>query len=193
MGNRIGIFGGSFDPVHNGHIRIVKSFLSSGVIDDLMILLTPDPPHKDSNAQAGFDERFEMLKIAFDGMENVHISDLENKLPRPSYTYQTIEFLQQENPDTAWFLCIGEDSLSTFHTWYRYKDILARVTLLVAERPGFVNSETDPGILEKTIFVKHNPVDISSTKIRNEKGNDLSSSVPEAVAGYIREHQLYQN
>lgn len=193
MGKRVGIFGGSFDPVHNGHIRIVKSFLASRLVDEILVLLTSDPPHKSSHTQAGFTHRLEMLRLAFAGMDNVHVSDLENRLTKPSYTLQTIEYLQRESPETTWYLCLGEDSLATFHTWHRYKDIIDKITLLVAERPGFDHPDADPAILENTIIVKHTPLEISSTDIRHQGGAAASSpSLPEPVADYIREHQLYQ-
>ncbi|MEX0648132.1 MAG: nicotinate (nicotinamide) nucleotide adenylyltransferase [Balneolaceae bacterium] len=191
MGKRVGIFGGSFDPVHNGHIHIVKSFLSSGLLDEILVLLTPDPPHKDLHAQAEFEDRFNMLKLAFSGLDNVRISDLETRLPKPSYTLQTVEYLQQKNPENTWYLCMGEDSLATFHTWHRYRDILNKVTLLAAERPGFSHPETAPEVLEKTIIVKHTPVKISSSDIRLKGRNDSLPSLPEPVAAYIRQHQLY--
>ena len=193
MEKRVGIFGGSFDPVHNGHTGIVKSFLASRLVDEILVLLTPDPPHKNPQTQAGFNHRLAMLKLAFGEMGNVRISDLENRLPKPSYTLQTIEYLQREYPETTWYLCIGADSLAAFHTWHRYKDIIDKITLLVAERPGFDHSKIDPAILENTIIVKHTPIEISSTHIREKTRAATSSpSLPEPVAGYIREHRLYE-
>lgn len=193
MEKRVGIFGGSFDPVHNGHIRIVQSFLKSGLVDEILVLLTPDPPHKKQENQAPFSHRMEMLKRAFAGQKQVQVSDLETKLPAPSYTLQTIEYLQEKFPETTWFLCMGEDSLATFKDWHRYDEILNKLTLLVAERPGIEISNVSPEILEKTAFVKHEPVNISSSGIRGEGNADSSPSIPEPVADYIRQHRLYKN
>src|SRR5690625_6428477 len=78
-----------------------------------------------------------MLRLAFNGVHNVIVSDLETTLPQPSYTLQTVDYLTQANPDTLFYLCIGQDSLSAFHTWYKYEEILAKTDLLVAERPGY--------------------------------------------------------
>lgn len=192
MGKRVGIFGGSFDPVHNGHISVVKSFLKSGLIDELLVLLTPNPPHKNSEG-TDFEHRLKMLKLAFRGIEKAVVSDLERKLPSPSYTVQTIEYLQKKNPDTNYFYCLGEDSIKIFHTWHRYSEILERVPILVAERPGFSSEGIDDDILERTIFVDHNPVDMSSTKVRNHKNEDRFSNLPEIVKKYIHDHNLYQS
>lgn len=187
-----GILGGTFDPVHTGHVKIAESFLESGVIDRLLILPAPAPPHKQNHKKTSFQDRLHMLRIAFQDIENVEVSDLEQQLSEPSYTIRTIEYLQEKFPDEKWFLCIGEDTLATFYKWYQYKEILNRVTLLVAERPGFDSSSIDPEILDKTIFVDHQPVDISSTEIRETVQIDGKNlQVPSGVIGYIKKNGLY--
>lgn len=187
---RVGIFGGSFDPVHTGHVEAVNSFLDSGLIDEVWILLTPTPPHKTDQKQAGFSHRLKMLQLVFSDHDNVQISDLEKDLPTPSYTLQTIRHLKEEYPENLFFLCIGEDSLESFHKWYKYNEILDECTLLVVNRPGFDHSRVDSKILENTIFVDHQPLDISSTQIREGEGKNYS--IPDAVRSYIQDHNLYQ-
>lgn len=135
-----------------------------------------------------------MLQMAFTGYEHVVISDLENELPEPSYTLQTIEYLQKKNPDHIYFLCIGEDNLESFHKWHEYKKILEKVTLLVATRPGANSSDQQNNILERAIFIEHKELEISSTEIREgSKLQHLLNSVPGSVARYIKEHNLYLN
>jgi nicotinate-nucleotide adenylyltransferase len=189
---RIGIYGGSFDPVHNGHVFAVHSFLNSGLIDEVWVLLTPYPPHKTDQSKTGYQHRFEMLKLAFEAVDNVHIKTVENELPSPSYTLQTLEHLEKTHPSHTFFLCLGEDSIQHFHTWHRYRDILKKCTIIVVERPGFNSSDVDKSILEKSIFIDHYPVDISSSQIRENK-NGEESKVPQSVAGYIEKHQLYRS
>jgi nicotinate-nucleotide adenylyltransferase len=189
---RVGIFGGSFDPVHNGHIKIARSFLNSGLIRELLILLTPSPPHKQATDQTDFSHRFEMLKLAFQSEEQVRVSDLEKELPQPSYTLQTIKHLQNRYPDAIFYLCLGQDSLRDFHKWHKYKKILERVTLLVASRPDVDTSSVDPEILEKVIFIDHEPVSVSSTEIRNRREEERNE-LPAAVAEYIERHHLYSS
>ncbi|MDR9366407.1 MAG: nicotinate (nicotinamide) nucleotide adenylyltransferase [Balneolaceae bacterium] len=191
MEKRVGIFGGSFDPVHKGHFKITRSFLNSGLIRELLILLTPSPPHKQATDQTDFSHRYEMLKLAFQTEDQVRVSDLEKDLPQPSYTLQTIEYLQNRYPDSIFYLCLGEDSLRDFHKWHKYKKILERVTLLVARRPEVDTSSVDPEILEKVIFIDHEPVSVSSTEIRQANGHEMDD-LPPTVADYIKKHNLYR-
>lgn len=191
MKKRTGIFGGSFDPVHNGHISLVRSFLKSGLIDDLLILLTPDPPHKKDIKKVSYLHRMEMLKLAFPKTAKITISDLETTLPLPSYTFQTIQYLEKNYPDICYYLCIGEDSLAAFETWYKYEEILARVDLLTAERPGYDTDRIPERIKESVIFADHIPVDLSSTRLRS-LGNKGIYDCPQSVIDYIRKHRLYE-
>lgn len=194
MRKRTGVFGGSFDPVHSGHVQLARSFLKSGLIHQLLILLTPDPPHKEKEAQTPYKNRLDMLKIAFSEMEQTIVSDLERELPAPSYTLQTIRHLQTQEPKTLYYLCMGGDSLVDFHRWYKYEEILKAVPLLVAERPGYSITDVDPGILESVVFVDHEPVEESSTEIRNKwiSATDSEVNLPQRVAAYIDDHNLYR-
>jgi len=193
MRDRIGIFGGSFDPVHNGHISVIKSFLNSNLLDRVSVMLTPYPPHKKSDLQTSYQHRLNMLEIAVKNLEYVSISDLETRLPQPSYTLQTINYLKEIEPDNLFFLCIGEDSIVNFNKWYHFEEILEKVTLVVAERPGFNKRRADPKILERTIFVEHKPVDISSTEIRENESGKNENAVPAEVEMYIQKHSLYSH
>lgn len=196
MNKRIGIFGGSFDPVHRGHIEAVQSFLNSELLDEVWVLLTPEPPHKSGETQTEWSHRLNMLKLAFDDMERVDISTIERDLPQPSYSHQTIEHLQQEYPDHTFFLCLGEDSIQYFDTWHRYRDILDLVSLIAVNRPGSDASGVNPGVLERTIFTGHRPLDLSSTGIRQQRQSDdhiKPTQLPERVDRYIREHNLYRS
>jgi len=191
-GLRIGLFGGAFDPVHVGHLRVAESFLNSHVIDELHVLPTADPPHKKNKKPTSFHHRCRMLHIAFSGFDNVVINEIENRLPKPSYTLQTIEYLQGQYPGNLYFLCIGEDNLSSFHKWFKYETILKKVTLLVAARPGADSSSQRKEILERAIFIDHPEIDISSSEIRNHENQWQSGqAVPDSIINYIQRHNLY--
>ncbi|WP_158278643.1 nicotinate (nicotinamide) nucleotide adenylyltransferase [Rhodohalobacter mucosus] len=191
MKRRVGIFGGTFDPVHSGHIEAVHSFLESGLIDEVWVMLTPDPPHKRHRSKhTPYKHRLRMLELAFSETERVKICTLERELPQPSYTLQTLQHLTTTYPDTRFFLCLGEDSVSSFHTWHRYRDILSDFSLMAVKRPGSDAVEAEDEVLEKTIFLEHKPVDISSTAIR-QNGSDMEQMVPDTVAAYMEEHELY--
>lgn len=193
-GQRKGMFGGAFDPVHHGHVKIARSFLDSNLIDRLLVIPTPDSPHKDTSGQTPFSHRYKMLRLAFREIERVKVSDIESHLPKPSYTLRTIEHLQEENPDTKYFLCIGEDSLASFHKWWKYEEILKRVPIIVAGRPGTDGSEQSQSILDRAIFVDHSEIDVSSTEIRKRVrsgDSQWTDAVPEPVADYIIRNNLY--
>jgi nicotinate-nucleotide adenylyltransferase len=188
---RIGLFGGSFDPVHNGHIEAVNSFLESGLIDEIWILLTPAPPHKPDQKKTDFEHRYNMLKLAFQESDNIKISNLEKDLPKPSYTLQTILHLKAQHPDKTFFLCLGEDSLQSFHKWHKYDEILEECMLLVVDRPGSDHGDVDSDILEKSIFVDHKPKNISSTEIRRASNSSTRMKLPDEVLSYIQKNNLY--
>lgn len=193
MSHRVGLFGGTFDPVHKGHISIAESFLDSGMIDELWVLLTPYPPHKQEKNPTDYQTRLKMLEAAFSDMENVTINTIENSLRKPSYSVQTIRHLKSKHPDKTFLYCMGEDSLAKFHTWKFYDQILEECELLVAQRPGVSHEGTQEKILAHTHFVSHTPFDISSSDIRSEIFNkeSIREMVPEQVALIIENEQLY--
>lgn len=196
MAKRVGLFGGTFDPVHAGHVSLVNSFLDSGIIDELWILPSPDPPHKTDKQITPFEHRKKMLQLVFAHTDKVRVNDLELKLPLPSYTIQTIQYLKQKFPETTFYLCIGGDSLVNFESWYKPDKIIEECELLVAERPDNKKEDMRQNFLEKARFVKHTPVEISGTELRKRLKNDgesITSDIPEAALTYIQENGLYKN
>ena len=191
---RIGLMGGTFDPVHYGHIAIAHSFMKSGYLDELWILLTPDPPHKQNQALSDYEARLELLKRAFSEAEKIKLSSVENSLPRPTYTLQTVRHLKETYPEYRFYLCIGSDSMAKFSSWYRYREILQLVELLVARRPGEKPSTDDAEIAENSTFIGHEPVNISSTEIRERigRGEAIDELVPHQVEEHILEKALYR-
>lgn len=186
--------GGTFDPVHRGHVSIAMSFIDSPYIDELWIVLTPQPPHKPEANITGYRHRLNMLKLVFSDWENVRISEVERKLPEPSYTLQTLRHLHNTYRDRTFYLCIGSDSLVEFKTWHRWKEILEYCDLLVAGRPGEEPGELNNALRKKSHYISHEPVDISSTQIRNRlsEGKLVDEQVvPAGVLKYIAEHKLY--
>lgn len=191
----IGLLGGTFDPVHNGHIAIIKSYLNSGYIDILYVVLTPDPPHKNQSELTDFEHRKNMLELALNDMENVRISTIEQDLPKPSYTRNTVNYFAKQFPSAKLYLCIGEDSFKNFKSWYSWQEIVSQCTLLVAKRPETEYGEIPDELKEHTRFIDHQMIDISSTEIRNDAlfDNTTNDKLPPEVLRYISEHHLYQN
>lgn len=194
MSSKIGLLGGTFDPVHNGHVSIAQSFIKSGFIDALWVLLTPFPPHKKGENHASYTDRLKMLEKAFEGFTKLKISTVENELPKPSYTVQTIRHLKNEFPDTEFFYCMGEDSLSRFHSWKYHKEILDECSLLVAHRPDATHDDVNSDILSRTKFIDHDPVNISSTKIKRliSDAKPIKEFVPDKVSEIIEKKNLYR-
>lgn len=193
MADRIGLLGGTFDPVHNGHLAIARSFLASTYIDRLWVVPSPDPPHKKRRELTPFRHRIKMLEQAFAGFDHVRVSDVEARLPAPSYTVRTLEYLQDRYPGHTFYLCIGSDTLSELDSWYRPDEIIRRVELLVAERPGMEPEPAGKEILDRAHFIDHEPLDISSTDLRERlmKRKGLEKLIPPSVLHYIEQEQLY--
>ncbi|MDX1638400.1 MAG: nicotinate (nicotinamide) nucleotide adenylyltransferase [Balneolaceae bacterium] len=194
MAARVGLFGGTFDPVHKGHVSIVGSFLISGRIDELWVLPSPCPPHKDNSEITSYKHRRNMLELAFEQFDGVEICDVEKNLPQPAYTIRTIRYLKKKYPETIFYLCIGEDSLEEFHTWHKPDEIIEECELLVAGRPGSTKKNAEQTYVDQATFVNHEPVDISSTKLRAMiagAGHRYQSWIPQRVQEYIIKHGLY--
>src|SRR5699024_6002389 len=171
-----GILGGSFDPVHLGHVAIAHSFLTSGYITELWILLTPEAPHKKGHKFADFALRLEMLERAFEAEKKVTISTIEHQLDPPFYTVNTLRYLAKRYPERSFRLCIGEDSLADFDTWHNWKKLLSYAPLLVASRASYQIEHPAPEIVDPMQFVDHRPVELSSTEIRDRLKKERSTT-----------------
>lgn len=197
---RVGIYGGTFAPIHNGHVAAAKAFMEQMKLDYLFIIPTCIPPHKQIDFADEPIYRLRMCELAFEDTDGVVISDTEIKRGGCSYTYDTLKELTR--PNTRLFFMCGTDMVLTFDTWYRFEDILKLCY------PVYVRRENDP-ILTKRIVDKiteyynkygvmfrrivTEPIDISSTQIRKmvSQGKDISALVPTRVAEFIYQNGLY--
>ena len=188
---RIGIFGGSFNPVHNGHISIARAIVVSGEVDDVWLTLSPQNPFKKSKNLADDRHRLEMLRLAVAGIGHLATCDIELSLPRPSYTINTLTHLSGLYPQCSFRLIIGADNFTVLNKWRDYQRLIDEYDIIVYPRPGY-----DIPTVNCNVTVVDAPLfDVSSTQIRLliAQGNDISGRVPEAVAHYINEHNLYKN
>lgn len=202
---RIGIFGGAFDPPHNAHLALAQTALAQLQLDELKIIPTGYAWHKDRPLSAA-EHRLKMTQLAFSGLDRVSVDAREIKRAGHSYTIDTLEALQAEEPGAAFFLLIGGDQLAAFAHWHRWQDILSRVTVCVAERPLQASAPADTPVLtpalRQRIHLQLPPMTVSATAIRqliashtgsqNTTQPDLAGLVPDAVARYISLHGLYQ-
>jgi len=190
---RIGIFGGSFNPIHIGHIELARELQQSGLVDELWLLVSPLNPLKQGNPDiASYDDRLEMARLALKDDEHIHVSDFESHLPIPSYTYTTLQELKKSYPDDEFHLVIGADNWANFSNWYRGEDIIKEFHILMYARPGW---EIDVESLPATVtLVNTHLYDMSSTLVRQRTahGMSLSGMVPSEVEEYIISHKLYK-
>ena len=191
---RIGIFGGSFDPVHNAHLALARLAVSELRLDELLWVPAGQPWQKTRPLTPAV-HREAMLRLAIEAEPRFVLSRLELERGGPSYSVDTVRTLQAARPGARWFLVIGQDQYAAFHTWHDWQALLGRVTLAIANRPD-AELAADPQVLR----VAHEAValplmDISSTDIRARlhNGQRIADLVPAPVARYIARHHLYQD
>lgn len=197
---KIAIFGGTFNPIHNGHLHLCDEMQKKFHFDKILLIPTNIPPHKECNELASNSDRLKMLKLATQNNPLYEVSDIEYRLQGTSYTYHTIQALKQEYKNCEFYLIIGSDMLRIFDKWYRYRDILSEVTVVAGAREEQEWNELI--MLKNEKFQNTNKIEIvdisvfpkSSTEIRNaiKNNGDIEGSVPLSVLSYIYAHNLYR-
>lgn len=190
---RIGIYGGSFNPIHKGHTELAASIVQQGLVDELWLLVSPLNPLKQGETSdiAEYEHRLSMARLATEDIEGVKVSDFEKNLPLPSYTITTLGELHKAYPEHEFVLVIGADNWERFPRWYHAQEIIDTYSILIYHRPG---CEMDETLLPLSVQVVDTPLyDISSTEIREsvKKGRMPLKWVDRKVATYIRVHHLY--
>lgn len=190
---RIGIYGGSFNPIHKGHTELAASIVQQGLVDELWLLVSPLNPLKQGETSdiAEYEHRLSMARLATEDIEGVKVSDFEKNLPLPSYTITTLGELRKAYPEHEFVLVIGADNWERFPRWYHAQEIIDTYSILIYRRPG---CEMDETLLPLSVQVVDTPLyDISSTEIREsvKKGRMPLKWVDRKVATYIRVHHLY--
>ncbi len=200
---RLGLYGGSFDPPHYGHILPVREARLALALDRVVYLPTARPPHKRDRRLTPARARYEMVERALAGEEGMAVSPFEMDAAAAAYTVDTVDHFRCHHPGSRIFLLIGSDSFLQLPTWRRWRRILATAELAVLGRPGWSLEEGRgelPRELREAIdggrvhAVANAPVAASSTELRRrlaEGGEDLAALVPQAVLDYIAEHDLY--
>ncbi|MBR1389808.1 MAG: nicotinate (nicotinamide) nucleotide adenylyltransferase [Prevotella sp.] len=174
---RTGIFGGSFNPIHNGHISLARQLREKAGLDEVWLMVSPQNPLKQSADLLDDQQRLTMARLALEGVEGIVACDYEMHLPKPSYTWNTLQALSKDYPDREFVLLMGGDNWDLFDRWYHYEDIKENYEIVVYTRT--------PG--------ESGYIDISSTEIREriKAGKSIRRMVPKAVADYIRKEGLY--
>lgn len=191
-----GIYGGTFNPIHNGHLHLIREASERLNFDRMLIIPTNIPPHKAPKDLASNKDRLEMVRLAVEGMDRVWVSDLEQRAKGRSFTILTMEKLRYLFPDKKFTLLMGADMLCSFDHWHRWQDILR-----IADIAAFARDEGEEAVLEKKAaelgrakIIRVNPLPLSSTMVREKirRGEDVSDLLPPAVWEYIQRKGLYR-
>lgn len=192
---KIGILGGSFDPIHNGHLYMAENAYQQYNLDEVWLIPNGNAPHKDKNKMTDAMHRLAMCKIAASNYAYMKVSDIEVCSSNFSYTYLTIQTLTQTYPEHEFYFIMGADSLDYFDKWRNPQIISSLCKILVVNRDDFSEADLQEKIkrinalFPADIQIVHCPkFDISSTEIRQ---NQKTDNVPQEVERYILEHQLY--
>ncbi|MBQ7420069.1 MAG: nicotinate (nicotinamide) nucleotide adenylyltransferase [Prevotella sp.] len=173
---RIGIFGGSFNPIHCGHIALAKEILRQTDLDEIWLMVSPQNPLKQEAYLLDDHLRFDLACKALEGVSGVETSDFEFHLPKPSYTWKTLKALRQDYPDDRFTLVVGGDNWQYFERWYHWKDILREFDVVVYPRDGQI------GTIQAALLP------VSSTEIRNRvrRGESIEGMVPDNIIDEVK-------
>jgi len=188
---KIALFFGSFNPIHNGHLAIALFLKQKQLFGQIWIVVSPNNPLKEKNELVHENHRLNMVKLAIQEFPFLQVCDDEFSLPTPSYTINTLHFLEKQYPDDEFSLILGADNMDHFHLWKNYEDILKRYKIYVYPRSNDnnVNNIEHPHI----IYVDAPLLPVSATEIRSllQQKKQVLKYLPLAVIQYIEENQIY--
>ncbi len=164
---KTGLYGGTFNPIHNGHIQLSQALLDMRLIDEMWLLVSPQNPFKVNQKLLDDNARLQLARLAVKDIPNLTVSDYEFHLPRPSYMVHTLEHLRNEFPEREFILIIGADNWERFPMWYKSEEILAHHKVIVYPRTGYKLENVPDGVT-----IAETPlIDISSTALRESIKN----------------------
>jgi len=190
--NKTGLFFGSFNPVHIGHLAIANYMVEYTDLDDLWFIISPHNPFKKKASLLKDYHRYRLLELGIGNSPIFRISDIEFKLPQPSYTIDTLTYLSEQHPNKNFTLILGTDSLSSFKKWKNYESILNNYELIIYPREG--DNNNDILQLNNVTIVNAPKMEISSSFIRKaiRDGKDIRHFLPDKVYKYIMEMHFYE-
>ncbi len=192
---KIGLYFGSFNPIHNGHIHVAHQALEQQQQDEVWLIVSPQNPFKENHELAPEEHRLHMARLACANQNNIRVSDIEFGLPKPSFTIDTIRTLCTQHPEHTFQLIIGEDNVGAFERWKEFETLLRLVELVVYPRT-FVSPEI-PSALQpfktRIHFLSGQLIDVSATSIREKVrfSESIDGLIPQDVIDYIAQHNLY--
>ncbi|MGL4534150.1 MAG: nicotinate (nicotinamide) nucleotide adenylyltransferase [Fusobacteriaceae bacterium] len=186
---KIGVFGGSFNPIHFGHINIVKIAIEKLKLDKIIVIPVGIPSHRENSLVCGMD-RLQMCGLALKNIFEAEISSLEVDSEKKNYTYDTLVEIKKTYPEDEIYEIIGEDSANYFNMWKNYSEILKLSKVVVFKRKNSVHSNSNKDAM---LYIEAPYFDYSSTEIRNKIKNkeNLENFLPIEVIEYIKKNSLY--
>lgn len=195
---KLGLFGGTFDPIHIGHIKLAERVLREFSLDEIVFIPAGNPPHKTDRKTADKAHRFNMVQLAVKDFPEFSVSDFEMRNDKPNYSYITISYFKEKYPNDEIYFIIGGDSFRDFPKWKNYRTLLTLCTFIVVSRPGVAASEyfekyRGDEAPPRVLFLNGVSYDVSSTKIREylSTGSLPPGQVPISVENYIKTNKLY--
>lgn len=189
---KIGLFFGSFNPIHVGHLIIANYMANFTELDEVWFVVSPQNPFKEKKSLGNMYDRLEMVNLAIEGSDQLRVSDIEFKLPQPSYTIDTLVHLEEKYPNRDFFLIMGEDNLAGLIKWKNAEIILRDYRIIVYPRPGY-----DGGALKThpSVTMTDTPVmELSSTFLRQaiKQNKSIKFFTPDKVVDFIDKKGLYR-
>ena len=196
---RVGLYFGSFNPVHLGHLVIANHMLNQADLDEVWFVVTPSSPHKQGVSMIPEEHRLQMAHLALADHPHLKASDVEFNLPRPNYTADTMHHLREAHPEVTFSIIMGQDNLESFHTWKDRESLVAAHRMLIYPRLTQGTSESEA---RTAMWLAHDNVEvheapiiaISSTYVRDAimAGHDVQFLLPDAVVAYIGNNHFYE-
>lgn len=190
---KVGVFGGTFNPIHTGHAIIASYVVQHCGLDKLWMMVSPLNPFKEAQGEQLDVERLRMVEMVSSRLDNVETSGFEFSLPRPSYTIDTLNALQAKFPQHEFYLIIGADNWASFDKWNRHEEILAKYKVLVYPRSGFEIGLPDCSRFQNVAMIEAPIIELSSTEIRKgiKMQRNMAYYLPDDVYRYILKNKLY--
>lgn len=190
---RVGLFFGSFNPVHIGHMIIASHLIEYAPLDQLWMVLSPQNPFKERNSLANDYDRLHLLNLAIGSHPKIKSSNVEFSLPRPSYTIDTLTYLKEKHPGKVFSLIMGGDNLANFHKWKNYEKIIADHDIYIYKRGKAKKIHFEHQ--DRIMYLEAPLLEISATFIRNaiKHGKSVQYMVPDAVFEYLNTYPIYKD
>jgi nicotinate-nucleotide adenylyltransferase len=191
---KIGILGGTFDPIHLGHLILAEQLAEKYGLEEIIFIPSASPPHKNNKKVSSAQDRFKMTGLAIEDNPLFSISDIELKRKGKSYTVITVQKLKKLYPKSKLFLLCGSDVLNELKTWRSPDEIYKLIKVIIGVRPGYNKIKKDNKYAKKSIIEQINGLEVSSTEIRErvKKGKSIRYLVPAKVEEYIKAKGLYR-